>query len=262
MIASPSVYQKKEKLKKFNELHFFIDESGNLTAKSPKKEIMLVGGVLLFGTYDEEADNSLKKIITNELTKVGGKFPGDLHFSKTSLLSKEKDKFIENLTDSIKKWTNDNRQLYGVFINHVKDIYSFAPILLTERELDNRYLSMLWSLVEYLVFVDDNVKNILMDNANIHLHIAGRVFTLNRNRFKKKKTELESLGYEMRKSTFNRGEYFTKSLKTREVAGMVRMALRQRWNHSKLKFSSIDTSSIQYDREKYKYLDHLQISWS
>jgi hypothetical protein len=181
-------------MKKFDELHFFIDESGNLTAESPNQEIMLLGGVLLFGTYDDKADASLHELISKELSKAGGKFPEDLHFSKSALSSKEKEAFFSNLSSAIKDWAADQRILHGVYIKHKKDIFNSAPDILAEKQFDNRYLSMLWSLVEHLVFVDANVRGSLTQGATIHLHIASRIFFLDLKELKKKQNELTSLG--------------------------------------------------------------------
>ncbi|MDR2704517.1 MAG: hypothetical protein LBC02_01945 [Planctomycetaceae bacterium] len=44
---------------KYNELHLFIDESGNFDSIK-KNEIKLVGGVLLFGEYSNTIEQCIK----------------------------------------------------------------------------------------------------------------------------------------------------------------------------------------------------------
>ena len=241
-------------MKKFNELHFFIDESGDLATEPANREILLVGGVLLFGSYNDETDASLKEIISQQLARVGGKFPEDLHFSKSALSTKKIDKFFDNLSNSLKRWTDDQRILHGVYIKHKRDIFNSASEILSEEKFDNRYLSMLWSLVEHLVFVDEKVKERLTKEATIHLHIANRILFIDGEELEKKRDKLRSLGYHIFEAKWQKGSYYTYSLNERDLTTMVRMALRQRWNKSNIRFGSIDTSSIQYKLEKYNQL--------
>jgi tetratricopeptide (TPR) repeat protein len=199
-------------------------------------------------------DTSLRKIISNELSKVGGKFPEDLHFSQSKLSAEEKTVLLGNLSEEIKAWAGDQRMLHGVYIKHQQDIFKNASDILTEKAFDNRYLSMLWSLVEHLVFVDEKIRERLTDDATVHLHVASRIFVFDSKSLKEKQDELKALGYHLIQAKWDPESHYTFTLDERELTTMVRMALRHRWNRVGTRFGSIACSSIQYKQERYNQL--------
>src|SRR5688572_2479132 len=70
-------------MQRFSDLHFFLDESGQFFG--PKRDLALVGGVLVFGRYDDAADGAVRDMLRNRLADVGGQFPQDLHFFESQL---------------------------------------------------------------------------------------------------------------------------------------------------------------------------------
>jgi hypothetical protein len=153
-------------------------------------------------------------------------------------------------------WAADKHKIYGFYIKHDKDVFDSSAEILAEKKLDNRYLSMLWSLVEHFVFVDNNVRDMIDSDATVHLHVASRILFIDSKdeEKEKKKTRLESLGYFVKTSNQKSGSYFAYTLDGKELTTMIRMALRQRWKESNIKFGRIENSGIQYQMKRYKRL--------
>lgn len=237
---------------RFDQVHMFIDESGDLNRYRRKSDVLLVGGVLLFGAYDDKLDAKLRQQLRRRLEDVGGTFPTDLHFSGKEgkgLSASSRNEFLRSFDADLRKWCGKDRQAYGVVIRHDQDVFGSSARMLGEQFYDNRYLSMLWSLVENLLFVDEGVRRRLTDNARVHLHIANRGFGFNPEEISAEL--LESLGYKVTNDEFRPGyKWVKRSLTSRDVATMMRFARRQRWAELSPELGSVDVRGISYrDRE-------------
>ena len=234
-------------MKKYTQLHFFLDESGNL-AKPRRNEALLVGGILIFGRYEKEDDAFLKNELRTNSERLGIKFPQGLHFSQRSS-DGQMQELMKSMSLSIKEWTGTERAVYGIHIVHDQDIFTLSSGLLAERERDNRYLSMLWSLIEHLVFVDEKVAERLEPAATIHLHIATRLFKFDPGKIDPE--EIRSLGLQVKNDEKGTGKkVVTCIVNEREIVAMIRMAQRQRWSHSTTDLGQVELKSIQYDPKK------------
>ncbi|MDR1923863.1 MAG: hypothetical protein LBQ66_05775 [Planctomycetaceae bacterium] len=240
------------KKEKFDELHFFLDESGQFTEKS---DINLVGGVLLFGLYDGKVQNGIRRAITNALKKINGQYPQDLHFyafresAEEMRQAKEQKKLLCNsLHHELENWRKqENVKIYGILIRHRQDIYSETSGILNEKEVDNRYIAMLWSLIEHSVFVNKKVISRLNDNAKIHLHIANRMFVFPKDEAKRE--YLQSLGWQVSDDTRGEDNQYavTTIINEDELRGMFRVALSDRWQMSKLELGEVDIQRLRYN---------------
>ncbi|MDR3110839.1 MAG: hypothetical protein LBU65_14315 [Planctomycetaceae bacterium] len=226
-------------IQKHSELHLFIDESG----KFSKRDINLVGGVLLFGQFDAAVQSGIKGAIFNACQSVDVQYPP--HYNQ---LGDNAEIFSGAVTKNLEKWQKrTDTSIYGIFIHHKKDIYENAPPLLNEREIDNRYLSMVWSLIEHLCFASEEVANRITDSAKIHLHIAARKFPI----LPEERDYFENLGYEiMRYRNIETGELeYTgnaKSLQSSDIVALFRSVQRTRWTNSKLILETVTVDSINY----------------
>ena len=229
---------------KYPELHLFLDESGLFGSTN---ELMLVGGVLLFGKYDQTVQDDIQRAIVGALGEIGGHYPEDLHYNSYRTANPQKGKrFAVSLAQRLGDWRKrTNVEAYGVLIRHQRDIFSGSSGILAERELDNRYISMLWSLVEHFVFVNEKVSKRLTDNAAIHLHVANRVFPFPLDDEMKESAEL--LGWRVITDKNDSGQMLIMSvLNDAELRGMFRMTMRDRWRRSQRELVSVDVSWIQY----------------
>ncbi|MDR0704420.1 MAG: hypothetical protein LBF88_05465 [Planctomycetaceae bacterium] len=240
---------------KFNELHLFIDESGDfLSAK--KNRLKTVGGVVLFGEYTQEIQNSIKDALLKSLEIFNGKYPQDLHFHNLfakNLPEGEKDngrRFVQSLIQRLKNWRDQSGvEIYGVKIQYDQDVFYNGNELLAERELDNRYLQMLWSLAEHIIFVNSKVAERLESDAVIHLHVAERSFVFDAD------SDVESVakfyGWRVlphRKDMTKKVVYSV--IRKEELQGMFRMALRNRWQKSQRRLGSINIENLSYQENK------------
>ncbi|MDR1385297.1 MAG: hypothetical protein LBJ67_15825 [Planctomycetaceae bacterium] len=219
---------------KFNELHLFIDESGRFYEEN---DINIVGGVLLFGSYDDAVQSGIKNAMLDACRVSEEQYP--VHFHQLT-----ENTFAVNLSKNLEVWKKEtDTAIYGVLMQHKEDIFDNAPHLIAERELDNRYLAMIWELIEYLVFVSNKVNTRLTEDAEIHLHIAHRRFTIPRDG--ELKTEYESLGY---KVTDN---YYVKdSFHPLDIAMLFRQTMRKRWTGSQRKLAKVKLEWLDYDSAK------------
>jgi hypothetical protein len=230
----------------YDSLHFFLDESGQLQSAPKKGEPLLVGGILIFGDYDASADKELYDHIAKRLHEVGGDFPADLHFGRSGMDFQRQEQFLHALAGDLKSWAAEQRAVYGVHIIHAGDVFAAEEGILGERHYDNRYLSMLWSLIEHLVFVDQKVAERLSPEATFHLHVASRVYS-----FDPKTTlvdEVEGLGWRVLADRRKTGWMLAVNVvQERDLVTMLRMALRQRWERSPIRLGSATVTRLDYD---------------
>ena len=230
----------------YNSLHFFLDESGQLQGSPKKGDPLLVGGILVFGDYDASADRELYDHIAKRLHDVGGDFPAGLHFSRSGMDFQRQEQFLCTLGGDIRGWTSEERAAYGVHIIHAGDVFAAEEGVVGERHYDNRYLSMLWSLIEHLVFVDQKVAERLSPEATFHLHVASRAYS-----FDPKTThvdEVEGLGWRVLADRRKPGHMLAVNVvQERDLVTMLRMALRQRWERSPIRLGSATVTRLDYD---------------
>lgn len=69
----------------YDALQLFLDESGRLVGHPDLYDPLLVGGVVLIGSWDRADDTHLRSVLKRRLTEVGGRYPADLHFSESAL---------------------------------------------------------------------------------------------------------------------------------------------------------------------------------
>ena len=234
-------------MNQYNSVHFFLDESGQLTGKARHNEPMLVGGLLIFGNYAEAEDSSLRAHLRQRLQEVDGRFPEDLHFGRAGLDFERQERFLRSLSDDLRTWAGEDRMCFGINIVHCSDVFGNQRGVLGEQYYDNRYLSMLWSLIEHLVFVDEKVAERLMPDSAFHLHIASRVYC-----FDPKATpaeEIESLGWKVLPDRRNPGRLVAVNVvQERDLVTMLRMSLRQRWGQPPICLGTIEVTRLDYDR--------------
>ncbi len=229
---------------KYSELHFFLDESGLFGST---RELMLVGGVLLFGAYNHAVEDGIRQAMVDALGEIGGRYPNDLHFNHYRTTNPSQGKQLAaSLSRRLDAWRQESGvDAYGILIRHRHDIFSGSSGILAERELDNRYISMLWSLVEHFVFVNEKVSRRLTDDAAIHLHIANRAFPFPAN--DDVRNLAESLGWYVVQDRNSPDQLIiTSVLNGGELRGMFRVSMRDRWRLSKRNLVSVDIARLQY----------------
>ena len=243
---------------KYNEIHFFIDESGNIS-NANRSDVLLVGGILLLGPYSDKLNNSVLNKLKSCMDKAGGKFPNDLHFHQQPTTSSETrthhkqilEDFIPLAANAIDKLFDNDNELWGVCVEHQADIPSSPEEFLAEQEYDIRYRRMLWSLVEYFTYVDPEIRDKLSPESEIFLHVANRIFVLN-DPDDHDIAHLEATGYsvEARRNQLQ----VTRTLEPRELTTMFQMAQRQRWKDTYPVLALVSIESIVYfgskDRSK------------
>jgi hypothetical protein len=224
---------------KYDELHLFIDESGCFSKKS---DINIVGGVLLFGRYDEDVNSVITNAMSNACRIAGEQYP--LHFCE--LDDSKRNVFASDLSKSLAKWRKKtDTKIYTVFIRHKEDIFEDSSSIISERELDNRYLAMIGELIEYVVFVSHKVNTRLTEDAGIHLHIAHRWFTIPRNL--ELRSEYESLGYTVDDDMKDPSVYRVKSsLLPSDITTLFRQVMRQRWAGSQRRLAKVKLERLSY----------------
>jgi hypothetical protein len=202
-----------------------------------------MGGVLVFGSYDDTADNELRATLRRRLSEEEGIFPRDLHFSRSNLAPYRKAAFLAHLGADLPGWCGTERELAGVYL--VGSPVGLGPDhgILSERHADYRYQSMLWTLVEHLVFVDPEVRDRLDADFRLHLHVASRSYVFDPDI--ESREYVESLGYRVQEHQQSGKLRIDFMLQPRDLLQMLRMALRQRWPHVSL------TPEIEVERIDY-----------
>jgi hypothetical protein len=228
----------------FNELHLFIDESGNFDSMK-KKEIKLIGGVLVFGEYNEIMEQRIKDSLITAVQSIQGKYPQGLHYFERK--PKNNKLFSDTLMEQLDIFFKENNvQIYGVLIRHREDIFADASGILVECEFDNRYFLMLWSLIEYCVFVSDEINKRLTDDAVIHLHIARKSFNLHYDN-EDYVNVVKSLGYNVHQDRNTKRYYVSTSVNEQTIRGMFSIALKNQWKTSKRTLKTIEMNPIVYN---------------
>ncbi|MDR2344481.1 MAG: hypothetical protein LBE18_00285 [Planctomycetaceae bacterium] len=239
---------------KFNELHLFIDESGDFLSDK-KNRLKIVGGVILFGKYTQEIQNGIKDALLKSLKIINGKYPQDLHFhnffAKNLPEGKKNNgkRFVQSLIQQLMNWQNQfGVEIYGIKIHYDQDVFYNGNDLLAERELDNRYLQMLWSLVEHIIFVNSKVTKRLKDDAVIHLHVAERSFVFDANSGIESVAKFYGWQVSPHKKDMTKKVVYSVIHKN-ELQGMFRMALRNRWQKSQRRLGSINIRKLLYQED-------------
>lgn len=232
---------------RYDELHFFIDESGEFHShKKFHQRLAFVGGVLLFGKYDRAANDRLLAILRARLEEAGGQFPNDMHFSEGKNPPKPcVIQLVKNLSQPLQEWCGDERALYGISLKYEADLANADYHILSELKSDYRYLSMLWSLVEHLVFVDGNISQRLTPDATLHLHVGNRAYVFHEK--SQDPQELRDLGFRVEKHRKKEQTWVVPEiLDHKTLLNMVRMAVRQRWRQS-INLGEIEVPRIRYE---------------
>jgi tetratricopeptide (TPR) repeat protein len=229
----------------FSQIHLFLDESGSLAGQGSDND--LVGGLVLFGPYDASRDEKLRQVLRDSLASQGGRFPGDLHSSSNRFSKRRQRRFQRDLRERLEILREQSWEVHAVAIRHRSDVFRDEISLVSEAEADNRYLSMLWALVEHLLYLDPGCRQRLAPDAVVHLHIANRAFVFPWDEERKK--DLEQLGYSVRVDRHSEHQLvICRSLNEREVLAMFRQSLKLRWRYSALRLASVETPSIDYNR--------------
>ena len=178
----------------YDQLHVFIDESGDFINLKRNDELLL-GGVFFWGDYNEEqagdpkVDWDLKELILGAMHETYEQSDTDrldyrnLHYHERSLINAEqndqsywnkKNFFLAKVREGLFNGSYWDR-LGGFVLKHVADVYGASGDVLSEDFLDNRYQRMLELLIESLLiralYLDENR---LSKDGSVHFHIAHR----------------------------------------------------------------------------------------
>ncbi|MDR2346991.1 MAG: hypothetical protein LBE18_13100 [Planctomycetaceae bacterium] len=241
---------------KFDELHFFIAESGSF---DNVRDTILIGGLLLFGKYDEETQNKLRNAMVDSLKEINMKYPQNTFFHdfiESDETKKQGKIFASSLAKNLmtSATNEDEKKAYSIIMfQNIHDIYPNTPLILVQRELDNRYITMIWSLIEHTIFVSNKTANKLNDNAKIHVHIAHRSYTLDLD--KSTMTTAKELQLNMKKNNDKnkKNTYFvTSPIDSNQLTNTFNILINDRWKTSNLKLASIETAELIFDKKPKK----------
>ena len=154
----------------YDQMHLFIDESGNFHQNSGN---IIIGGVLLFGNYGQIEENILQGFFDSCLNQFHGNFPRDLHLGENNWPSGTKKAFLKSLHNQINENNDLFNRTFGVSITYEDDILN------DDTKHDNRYRYMLLFLIQHLLFVSKDVAEKSMPRATITITIASRQFVFN-----------------------------------------------------------------------------------
>lgn len=149
-----------------HELHFFIDESGD----AKKNDYFIVGGILCYGELEtiQAQVHEILSGLAKKILKVD--YPQGIHAYDISK-NINWTPFINSLTDAIQSKIQD---IAGCFIEFDQEIFSERISELDEKVLDNKYLDMLYALIENILYTNSKISSRLADDVKIGLHIARR----------------------------------------------------------------------------------------
>ena len=241
---------------RYSELHLFVDETGRLTTDSDR--LNAVGGVLFLGRYDSNTDTEIKDILQRRYEEVDADFPTDLHYSQSDMSRGQIRHCLERVGSDLARLYKERplQAIHGVSATHELDaINNTGSLLLAEDMRDNRYRTLLWSLIEHLVFVAPSIRRCLADNWTLHLHVASRTIALKKSQTAERRA-FEQAGYHVQGRIDGRDtrdnetpdRYLVhKTLNERDLEQMLRDALRLRWNQLPVKIGSLDVNSLDYD---------------
>ena len=230
-------------VREYQQLHFFLDESGGFR----NQDMNLVGGVIVLGPYDNQADEAVLQILRESVQDCQGVFPRDLHFFQTNLLPPRKQRLCELIAERLAAWLGDQREIFGIAIRHRYDLFPQGSNLLAEREYDNRYLQMLYALIEFVCFVYPGIRSKLRPTAEVRVYVGQRHFPLPNS--PENQRLLSQLGYEF-VSSREPDQLLVKSITRRELRGLVRAGIRQSWPNTQLCFQEMAVLRISYDLSK------------
>lgn len=227
-----------------DELHLFIDESGKLTGRPAAGHVMLVGGLLVLGSYTPDDDDALRQALRDAAAAAGVGFPQGLHVGAAGHSPETWRRLRDGVAEGVREWAGpDADAAHAVAITHRQDAYDGGSGLFAERDHDNRYVRMLVALLEQLLFVDESVADRLTPDAAVHLHLANRQYVFAAD--PSKRLELEAQGYTVRQRSDGRMSV-DQSLTEREVLAYLRMSCWDRWAGAKLRIGSVRVRSIDY----------------
>jgi len=242
----------------YDQMHLFLDETGDFL----KKELRIIGGVLLFGTYDDQKeDNKIKKLLINSINDANGKFPEDLHFGNNGWQIERKNTFLQNLCNKIQEDNIPDTGLYGrtfgVSITYEEDISD------NDNKHDNRYRHMLLFLIQHLLFVSKDVAIRLNPKAKIYITIASRQFVFNAHDYN---TEtLAKLGWRnWQVDNENKDKKYVQSVNDDIIRSLINPnnGGSKRWPSDQIEVMNIQLNSLDYNSgtsPKGLYLADLQI---
>ncbi|MDR2170010.1 MAG: hypothetical protein LBP59_07710 [Planctomycetaceae bacterium] len=262
-------------IQKFDELHFFIVESGFF---DKVKETFLIGGLLLFGKYDETVQKKLREILVDSLSVIDKKYPQDTSFYaflENDATKRQGKQFASALAKNLSALTpdEDNRTAYGLLMfQNIHDIHDNLPTLFAQNELNNRYVSMLWSLIEHTIFVSDRAAKKLNSGAKFHVHIAARSYVIDLDKTSLKsakalelnmKKNAEPKNTEPKNTEPNDAESkdaesknadvvtytVTPSIDADEIKNLFDVAINERWSTSDFKLETVETCELIFDKK-------------
>lgn len=233
--------------KKFDQIHIFIDESGSLQDLRDKP--VMVGGLVVIGDYGAADDRFLNSILSKLVLKHNGRRLGDLHDrdSSSKLDFASLDSLRGDLKAALKDWSGSEREARGVTLVHKADVFDERSWIIAEGVLDNRYINMVWALIEHVLFVDPLVETVLDQNAKIHLYVANRVVFFHDNEITI--DYLKSIGQNFQLERGFGGDRqiaVPSSINAADLRTSFRMALREKWPKRTYDLSTVEIKSINY----------------
>jgi len=233
--------------KKHDQIHIFIDESGS--HQDLKDKPIMVGGLVVLGNYGAAEDDFLNKTLSRLVLQHNGRGLGDLHDrdSATRLDFTSLDSLRRELNGVFQDWSGSEREARGVALIHKADVFDERSWIIAEGVLDNRYINMVWALIEHVLFVDPWVETVLDQNAKIHLYVANRVVFFQDNEITS--DYLKSIGQNFRLERGFGGDMqiaVPSSINAADLRTSFRMALREKWPKRAYDLSTVEVKSINY----------------
>ena len=238
----------------YDQMHLFIDETGKFNEIDGKN---IIGGVLLFGNYEQIEKDTLQVFFDSCLNQFHGNFPRDLHLGKNNWPPDTKKAFLTSLHNQMIKNNNLFKRTFGVSITYEDDILN------DDTKHDNRYENMLLFLIQHLLFVSQNVAEKSMPRATITITIASRVFVFKRNDYNLEK--LVELGWRNAKDDKeNPDKKYVQSVNDDIIRSLIDPSNGgpKRWPSDQIKVKEIKLNSLDYNigtSPKGLYLADLQV---
>jgi hypothetical protein len=239
---------------KYDEMHLFIDESGNFHQNDG---IRIIGGVLLFGNYGKTEKDALQFFFDFCLNQFQGNFPSDLHLSENNWENDKKNDFLQSLHNQMKENNDLFNRTFGVSITYEKDISD------NDNKQDNRYRHMLLFLIQHLLFVSQDVAIRSKPGAKIYITIASRQFVFNAHEYTQE--TLKQLGWQnWHEDNANPNRRFVQSVNDHIIRSLINSnnGVEQIWPHNQ-NIMEINLPSLDYIdgiSSKALYLADLQLS--
>lgn len=235
---------------KYDEVSLFIDESGRQT---DTEDVNIVGGIMVFGEYTQSLDDLLKCILKKLLSDFNGSYPQDLHSFGSNMSGKDRYRFAKALRDNIKSELvkrGCSVTLAGAHIIHESDIGSESKSrLLIESRMDNRYIKMLWRLIEYIAVASEEVRGLAKDDALLNVYLANRCFVFERSRTLKQR--LNRIGYRVDYDrNDDRNMIVARIINPTDIVLSYRIARDEIWDDTGLRLKGVKVLSIDYDKPK------------